>query len=304
MATETVLIIDDSIEIRSLLESILPYEGYRTLSASTGWEGLGLALSAQPDALLVDLELPDIGGLKILEQLNREKVTIPAIMMTGYGSEGVAARALRLGAVGYLIKPFTTEEVLLAVEKALGVGRLRRDKAHSTALVQAYARHLRTISALSRAIVQGLEPDSCLQRIVEAAMFMTRAERCTLSLLNDIAGQFHIVARQGKSACDLQDFPATAGDARLQPVLQGLVVRLQAAPGSAIELQTGDWAQAVLQVPLVGQNGVAGLLSVDRQEKESPFGEHDEQALSILADYAILVLAKEHRGEMVADYLR
>ena len=129
MAEERILIIDDSTELRSLLESILPYSGYHTLSASTGEEGLELATTLRPDVILVDLELPDTTGLKVIEELNRRGITIPTIMITGYGSEGTAARALRLGAQGYLVKPFTTEEVLSNVEKALVVRRLNREKA-------------------------------------------------------------------------------------------------------------------------------------------------------------------------------
>ena len=109
MAGETVLVIDDSAELRSVLETILPYGGYQVFLASNGAEGLRLIRQQNPDLIMVDLELPDTNGLKILEQLNEQGVSIPTIMMTGYGSEGVAARALRLGVRDYLIKPFTTE---------------------------------------------------------------------------------------------------------------------------------------------------------------------------------------------------
>jgi GAF domain-containing protein len=82
----------------------------------------------------------------------------------------------------------------------------------------------------------------------------------------------------------------------LQTVVeQGEIVRLRAAPDQTISLQTGDGVLAVLQVPLVLQNRVVGLLSVDRQRTRTSFGQHDEEILAILADYAVLVLEKNRQ---------
>jgi CheY-like chemotaxis protein len=298
----TILIIDDSSELRSLLESVLPLSGYRTLSASTGEEGLNLASVSAPDLILVDLELPDTTGLKVLEELGQRKLTIPTIMITGYGSEGVAARALGLGAEGYLIKPFTTDEVLSSVERALTVRHLRREKAQLAALLDSYTHHLRTISAIGRAVVSGLDSEQFFQRIVEAGLFVTRAERCFLVLQDAVADRrsplAQIVAVHGSPRLPdtgppdaLGAFPAREGDRRLWTVLgQGACVRLHAAPDGSIKLQTGEAARAVLQVPLRMRERIAGLLSVDRQHAHVPFGRHDELMLSILADYTVLAL--------------
>lgn len=302
MSEETVLIIDDSDELRALLESILPYGGYRTVSAATGQEGLELVLEIEPDALLVDLELPDTTGLKILEELNKRELEIPTIMMTGYGSEGVAARALRLGAVGYLIKPFTTEEVLGGVEKALAVRRLHREKVHLATMVDAYTRHFKTISAIGQVMTTGLDLDQILQRIVEAGLFMTRAERCLLSALDRDSTHLQILAVGGKASDANRQFPARAGDERLQTAFdKGIAVRLCALSNSTIALQSGSTAKVVLQVPLKAQGNVVGLLSVDRQGKGTPFGKHDEEMLIILAHYAVMALEQHQKLEPAQD---
>lgn len=297
MAEEKVLIVDDSIELTHLLENILPYGGYQAISATTGEEGLRLVLELVPDLILVDLELPDITGLRFLEALNQQGLAIPTIMMTGYGSEGVAARALRLGASSYLIKPFTTEEVLSSVEKALIVSRLRREKAHLTSMVDAYSRHLRTISAIGRAMIDGLDQEQFFQRIVDAALFITRAERCLLSLADQNPNQLKLVAARGKAVPPGLLFLRQAGDARLQAALaEGTSVRLRASD-PPIALQTGESVRAVLQVPLKTKERVIGLLSADRQSSEVPFGKHDEQMLVILADYAVMAVEQNARRE-------
>jgi two-component system NtrC family sensor kinase len=298
MSAETVLIIDDSDELRALLESILPYGGYRAISASTVRQGLALVEKIKPDIILVDLELPDGNGFDVLEALNEKKCKIPRIMMTGYGSEGVAARALRLGALGYLIKPFTTEEVLSNIEKALSVQRLQRERDGLAARLDLYIRHFATISALSQSLMAGIEPEQFMQRIVEAGQFVTRADGCLLFLKNEGTDQLRTAARRGLNAGFKNPVSSTAGALELGVVLEeGAPVQLQAPPGESIRLQSGDEVQVVLQVPLKGQEQVYGLLSVDRRKTMAPFDSHDEQMLMILADYVALTLEKRQQGQ-------
>lgn len=298
MAEPRILIIDDSTELRSLLESVLPYGGYHATSATTGQDGLSLAEESKPDLILLDLELPDTTGLQVLEELARLNHPIPTIMMTGYGSEGVAADALRLGAVGYLVKPFTTEEVLSSIERALSVGRLHREKAQLTTLLEANARHLQMIHAIGRALIAGHELDQFFQRIAEAGLYATRADACFLSLLDPAREQLHTVAACGKTSHIGHRFPLQAGDVRLRNVLsEGTRLRLRASPGSSIILQTGRAVKAVLQVPLINPEEIVGVLSVDRRNAGTAFGRQDEQVLAILADYVIIARDKYPSSE-------
>jgi DNA-binding response OmpR family regulator len=300
MAEERILIIDDSTELRSLLESILPFSGYKTLSASTGEEGLALATSVRPDVILVDLELPDTTGLKVIEELNQRGIEIPTIMITGYGSEGTAARALRLGAQGYLVKPFTTEEVLSNVEKALIVRRLNRESALLEAQLDARERHLRALAAIGRALTEEIGIELFYQRIVDAGAFVTRAERCALALLDPISAQLEIVATRGKTDPRAMTASPQKGAPELGAVLEEAAsVRLQAAEGETILLRTGDEVKAVLQVPLRMQGQTLGLLSVDRQDSRLAFDRHDELMLTILADYVMIAL-KVHQPKTAA----
>jgi DNA-binding response OmpR family regulator len=293
MQEAKILIIDDSTELRSLLESILPYSGYQAISATSGQDGLDLAKQFKPDLILLDLELPDTTGLKVLEALGRQDRSIPTIMMTGYGSEGVASDALQLGALGYLVKPFTTEEVLSSIERALTVGRLHREKEQLTALLETYARQFQMILAVGRAMITGHELDQFFQRIVEAGLYATRAETCSLSLLDADSQQLRVVAAFGKTLDAGHSYPSQASDKRLRAVLEkGMRQRLQASPGSPIVLQTGRAVRALLQVPLKAPEGITGLLSADRQSTDIPFGKQDEQVLAILADYVIISLDK------------
>jgi two-component system NtrC family sensor kinase len=301
MPEAKILIIDDSTELRSLLESILPYSGYQTISATTGQEGLDFAEKLRPDLILLDLELPDTTGLEVLESLGRQAHSIPTIMMTGYGSEGVAADALRLGAQGYLVKPFTTEEVLSGIERALTVGRLHRERAHRSALLETYSRHLQVIQAIGRAMITDHDLDRFFHRIVEAGVYATRAEACFLSLVDATPEQQRIVAAHGNQEYIGHRFPLQAGDERLWAVIQeGIRLRIHASSKSPIVIQTGKAVEALLQVPLKDPQGIKGVLSVDRQSTGIPFSKQDEQVLAILADYVIIALDR-YKGIHAAE---
>jgi DNA-binding response OmpR family regulator len=292
MAGEKVLIIDDSDALRSLLESILPYAGYQAVSASTGRQGLQLVSETKPDVVLTDLELPDMSGLKVLEVLNERGLAIPTIMMTGYGSEGIAARALQLGVRDYLIKPFTTEEVLSSIERALSESRLQRENERLAILVDGYRRHLRLISAIGRAAASGMSLEQFLQRIVEAGRFAADAEVALLLLLKPESGEFRLAASHGASNGAVDCFPASAGDECLQSLDRDTATRFHSAANGPIRIQTGDAVKSVLQVPLVVEGKVIGLLSVDRRVSSAAFDKYDELLLWILADYASMALER------------
>ena len=224
---------------------------------------------------------------------------------SGYGSEGVAAKALRLGALGYLIKPFTAEEVLATVEKALTMGRLVRERASLSALVDRQTRYLQALSTLSQALVNSTDCDLLLQRIVDAAQYMTRADSSWLSLRQDEGTRFRVVAQRGKTGCTSLEFCETSGSENVSPVLtQGTPVRTRAASGTTIRLQTEDEAKALLQMPLCLPEVTLGLLSVDRRESDVPFSEQDQELLQILASYVLLALERNRQPGQGAESTR
>lgn len=129
MAGECILIIDDNADVCTLLgERVLPSYGYRTLTARDGASGLWQIRTQRPDLILLDLRLPDMTGLDLLHILASEGYDIPVILVTAYGSELIAAQALRLGVRDYIIKPFTLDEIVESIERALAEQRLRDER--------------------------------------------------------------------------------------------------------------------------------------------------------------------------------
>lgn len=114
----TILIIDDEIQIRKLLEISLEANDYRVLFAVNAKEGITMAASHQPDLILLDLGLPDDDGQVVLVKL-REWFQNPIIILTVKSAEEEIVKALDNGANDYLTKPFRTKELLARMRTAL-----------------------------------------------------------------------------------------------------------------------------------------------------------------------------------------
>src|SRR5438105_10988079 len=129
MPTEKILVIDDSPQIRDFLaRQVLPREGYVCLTAADGRTGLELLGKQKPDLVLTDMQMPRMSGLEVLQLLAQYKVDIPVVLMTAHGSETIAIEAFRLGVKDYIVKPFTVDDVLTVVGRALTETRLRRER--------------------------------------------------------------------------------------------------------------------------------------------------------------------------------
>ncbi|MCE1205392.1 MAG: response regulator [Holophagaceae bacterium] len=118
-----ILLVEDEPQMRRFLRVSLEGSGYRYLEAGTGQEGLALAVQHRPEAILLDLGLPDMDGLEVVSRL-REWSRIPVIVISARGQETDKVDALDAGADDYLTKPFGTRELLARVRVALRHGGL------------------------------------------------------------------------------------------------------------------------------------------------------------------------------------
>jgi two-component system, OmpR family, KDP operon response regulator KdpE len=118
----TILIIDDEVQIRRLLEITLSANGYKISEASTGKEGIALAASVNPVLIILDLGLPDMDGIEVIKKL-REWYKNPVIILSVRSSEEDIIKALDMGANDYLTKPFRTGELLARIRVAIRQGQ-------------------------------------------------------------------------------------------------------------------------------------------------------------------------------------
>jgi two-component system, NtrC family, nitrogen regulation response regulator NtrX len=125
MPKSRILVIDDEAAIRDSLRMTLEYEGYECILAATGQEGLTLAEREAPDLVLLDVKMPGMDGLEVLERLRAMSDTLPVIVVSGHGTISTAVEATKKGAFDFIEKPFASERVLVSLRNALDQGRLR-----------------------------------------------------------------------------------------------------------------------------------------------------------------------------------
>jgi two-component system KDP operon response regulator KdpE len=124
--SDAILIIDDEVQIRRLLEISLTSNGYRTFFATNGKEGLTAAATYHPSLIILDLGLPDIDGIELLVKL-REWYSKPIIVLTVRNSEDDIIAALDKGANDYLTKPFRSGELLARIRTAIRINSEKND---------------------------------------------------------------------------------------------------------------------------------------------------------------------------------
>jgi len=125
--SDSVLIIDDEVQIRRLLEITLSSNDFNTYFASDGKQGLVAAATYNPSLIILDLGLPDIDGQELLIRL-REWFTKPVIVLSVRNSEEEIIRALDSGANDYLTKPFRSGELIARIRAAIRLSRESGDK--------------------------------------------------------------------------------------------------------------------------------------------------------------------------------
>ncbi len=114
----TILIIEDEKEILKIIGRLLKSEGYNIIEAETGGHALHLAGRIKPDVVILDLNLPDYNGIRLLEELKAMDETIQVIILTAHGTQEAVRSAMELGASNFLTKPFEFPELCESVQEA------------------------------------------------------------------------------------------------------------------------------------------------------------------------------------------
>jgi two-component system response regulator HydG len=143
METErnTILVVDDDREMANILVEILSAAGYRALAANSGADALATVRREHPDLVISDLRMVGLSGHQLQAEIKRVAPNLPVVIITAFGSIQTAVESMKLGAFDYITKPFSNDELLLVVTRALEdsslrqeIKRLRGELAHSYGL--------------------------------------------------------------------------------------------------------------------------------------------------------------------------
>ena len=115
-----ILVVDDAAFMRMKCAKLLTENGYEVVEAATGAEAVERYKSSKPDAVLLDITMPDMDGLTALKEVMKEDPNAKVTMVTAMGQQGIVMDALKSGAKDFVVKPFDAERVLAAVKKMTG----------------------------------------------------------------------------------------------------------------------------------------------------------------------------------------
>ena len=309
MAGERILVVDDSKENREfIIDYILKPNGFEVIEARDGVEGMELARSQSPDLILLDLQMPRLDGMGVLQALRRENLPIPVILMTFHGSEEIAIEVFRMGVRDYVKKPYTPEEMLTAIEGNLTETRLRKEKdALTSRLLNANRelhnriKELNTLYSIGKSVTALLNPTQLLARVVEAATVVTSAEQGSLLLVEGDSLVMRAVKRRG----DQHARPAA-------DVSQDRIAERAIKTGKAVSAGPQDLAKlrernpnapsAVMVVPMQVSDRVIGALGVENLTNTMrAFSDNDGALLSALGDYAAIAIENARNFQQLEE---
>lgn len=124
---ETILIVDDNKDMQFNLSNILKDEGYETKTCGSGARAIREVKKGSPNLVLLDIRLPGMDGMKVLEEMKKINKDSIIIMLTAYGDVKDTVRAMKLGAFDYITKPFDNEGIILTIKKALQTQSLSKE---------------------------------------------------------------------------------------------------------------------------------------------------------------------------------
>jgi len=307
MSEEIILVVDDNPLIADLIgKDLLPAMGFKTVVAYSGQEALDIFRSTNISLVVLDLQLPDMGGLQILRKLERMGHNVPAILVTGHGSEKIAVESFRLGVYDYLTKPIDTEHLRQSIGRALSTTRLRAEKVKLTQQLKEQLTWQATLSKVGRSVTSSLNLDDVLIRIVEAGIFLSGADDGFVALLDENNEQLYVRAAKNIDENKIKTIRLPIQDSLIgQAFAEGRAVRLtsNSSNGSPIKVSTGFLAHSVLHIPILSKGKGLGVLSMVNHKRERPFTRNDEQLLTSLADYAAIAIENANLYQQVQDEL-
>jgi FixJ family two-component response regulator len=148
---ETVFIVDDDAAVREGLCDLIESTGLHAQSYTSAEEFLEISNPAMAGCLVLDVKLPKMNGLDLQAKLRETKIPIQVIIMTAYADVATVRRALKTGAVEFLVKPFQDAELLRAVEQAFALDRVRRRREN---LVNSIKTKLETLTGREHEVLE------------------------------------------------------------------------------------------------------------------------------------------------------
>ena len=286
MAGEKILVVDDEDMIRDLCSHILSSEGYQVTVAPNGTVALEEVGRNDMDLLITDIKMPGMDGLELFERVKQLNQDIVTVFITGHGTLDMAIESLMRGVDGFVLKPFTQEELLGAVDRAVTRSRLQKENIRLKALIPLFE--------ISKLLVTEIDLAHLFKIITEVLVQEFSVDRVSLMLVDESSGDLLIRASHGLPTDIALKARRKSGEGVSGMVLKyrkPLIISLGKHPEpevmAAINLE--DMPASSMSVPLIGKNKMFGVLNVSKFSG-APFTTSDLQIALILSSQVVTAM--------------
>jgi len=279
-----IIVIDDEPIVVRTCTRMLEDAGFQVEATTDSREGLERLLNEPFDLALVDILMPGMNGLEVLRQASQQLPELALVMISGHGTLEMALKALRLGAQGFVLKPFTEEELLATVREVLARRTLRREHQR--------LRGRLPLLEIGQALVSGLDPTELAQRAIEVICREIHASDAALFLKRDEPGVWKLAGAKGKQPAFVRQNIEMARLLLNQAVEDQRPVYLVGGndDNGPLRLAPDPGAAQVLLLPVGVPDRNLGILVLSRPPHLSPLTPDDIAFVQMLTRQVVIAL--------------
>ncbi|MBI3805870.1 MAG: response regulator [Nitrospirae bacterium] len=284
MAKEKILVVDDEANIRLLCEEILTRHDYQPTCVDSPSRALRAIENETFDLLMTDISMPEMDGLQLLQSIREFQQDLPAIIITGHGRLDQAIHSLHVGAQAFIVKPFTQQELLQAIQETLEKNRLMKENLRLKLLMPLFD--------ISQNLLLEVNPAALFEQIVQVAFRETKSDLAVLLSKDDETGTLDIRA----------SFPQLGSPGEVVHLIKEIGRRtaegmeaIVCTEGEGFDFEMGallmrSGFSSSISVPLTYQGKISAVLSLFKHAGNVSYNQSDMELISILSGQAVIAI--------------
>ncbi|MCD6228404.1 MAG: response regulator [Candidatus Omnitrophica bacterium] len=320
MGEGKVLIIDNQIEFSQKLTAFLKEQGYIPSVYQEIKKALDAFLKEEFDVVMVELGMPQMDGIEIIEEIKKVDPESITIAMITHPSLETVQKAIRAGAFDYITKPFSKEEISFVMKRAfafrnLSVGRkklmeeLEKQNVKLEQQIKEKTKELALIYQVDRDISSTLNLEEILEVILDRLCIVLNVERCSVLLLDEGKGELYIRAARGLSEDIVIQTRLKVGEPISGWVLKHkepvFVEDIEKDPRFARRNHERYYTHSFISVPLIVKEGAIGVINVNNKKTKQPLTNDDFRIVKGIANKAAIAVENVRLYSTLEDsYIR
>jgi signal transduction histidine kinase/CheY-like chemotaxis protein len=288
---EKILVIDDEQNIRESTVALLNRKGYIASCVASGKEALDIVQKESFDILLLDVRMPGIDGIEVLRMVNELRPDIQVLMLTGHGTIDTAIEAMKYGAIGFLRKPVTIEDLQISIQDALIRGDTKRENTRLKALMPLFE--------LNKKLLSELDEGKIIEIILNDISSEIKTDSIEVTIWSEDGNQIKKFAHNGSETAQPPQWPAddiikTKVASEMKPLLLSRGEdKIYEIPAETSLIRSGY----DIYIPLIIRDQAIGIIKTTKLPPHKPLRSSDIEFLLTLGGQSSIALSNSRLYE-------